>query len=324
MTDVIVIGGGLTGLAAAWELERQRVDYTLIEVKPRLGGSIRTERVSGWTLEAGAFVLEQYRQWHFLPHLGLPDGPLIRLARCRHGHTVVFRHGTETLIQALASRLTGTILTRMAVSSVGRLEAGDRLGVCLENGVLMTARAVIVTVPARYAAHLLWTISPDISLLLEDYQYERVARVSLGFRREDAPQITPNIDDWKTRLGIGPELKFLQSYDLPSHVPEGGVLLRAGWRFDGEFDAEAAAAAVRRLIQPLTDAAPVAARAYFWSEADALTRYLPEHSRTMDAIEALLPPNVALAGSDYRARHFDHRVIQGIAAAEKIIRALAA
>lgn len=322
MSDVIVIGGGLTGLAAAWELERQGVPYTLIEVRPRLGGSIRTERADGWTLEAGAFVLEQYREWHSLRHLGMPEDTLIRLARYRHGHTVVFREGTESLISTLAHKLTGSILTRMAVSSVGPLQGSDQLGVCLENGVLMTARAVIVTAPARYAAHMLWTINPEISLLLEDYQYERVARVSLGFRQADAPQITPNIDDWKTRLGIGSELKFLQSYDLPSHVPEGGILLRAGWRFDGDFDAVRAIATVRAMIQPLTAAEPVVARAWFWSEADALTRYLPEHTRTMDAIDALLPPNVALAGSDYRARQFDQRLTQGAAAAEKVLRAL--
>ncbi len=48
MANVVVIGGGLTGLAAAWELERQRIPYTLIEVKKRFGGSIITERRDGF------------------------------------------------------------------------------------------------------------------------------------------------------------------------------------------------------------------------------------------------------------------------------------
>lgn len=42
MRDVVIIGGGLSGLAAAYELEKHNVDYTLIEVKRELGGSIRT------------------------------------------------------------------------------------------------------------------------------------------------------------------------------------------------------------------------------------------------------------------------------------------
>ena len=49
MPDVIIIGGGLTGLSAAFELEKLGIAYTLIEVKGRLGSNIVSDGLSCWT-----------------------------------------------------------------------------------------------------------------------------------------------------------------------------------------------------------------------------------------------------------------------------------
>ncbi len=51
--DVAVIGGGITGLAAAYELHRRAIPFTLFERSPRLGGVIRTDQVDGFTIDAG-------------------------------------------------------------------------------------------------------------------------------------------------------------------------------------------------------------------------------------------------------------------------------
>lgn len=48
-----VVGGGMAGLAAAWELQRGGVSFVLIEAAARPGGVVRTERVDGFTLDAG-------------------------------------------------------------------------------------------------------------------------------------------------------------------------------------------------------------------------------------------------------------------------------
>lgn len=50
---IAIVGGGITGLAAAYELRLRRVPFQLFEASPRLGGIIRTERVDGYTIEAG-------------------------------------------------------------------------------------------------------------------------------------------------------------------------------------------------------------------------------------------------------------------------------
>jgi oxygen-dependent protoporphyrinogen oxidase len=51
--DVAIIGGGITGLSAAYELERRGISFTLLEASSRLGGLIRTEYIDGFTIEAG-------------------------------------------------------------------------------------------------------------------------------------------------------------------------------------------------------------------------------------------------------------------------------
>jgi monoamine oxidase len=55
-TDVIVIGGGVAGLAAAGELGRHGFSVVVLEARARLGGRIFTRRPKGWggSVELGA------------------------------------------------------------------------------------------------------------------------------------------------------------------------------------------------------------------------------------------------------------------------------
>jgi oxygen-dependent protoporphyrinogen oxidase len=50
---VVVVGGGIGGLAAAYELHTRGVPFLLLEASPRWGGVIRTERASGFLMEGG-------------------------------------------------------------------------------------------------------------------------------------------------------------------------------------------------------------------------------------------------------------------------------
>lgn len=64
MTDrdrVLVIGGGVAGLAAARELLRRHVPVTLFEACPRLGGRVLTRRDGAvpWPVELGAELIEE-------------------------------------------------------------------------------------------------------------------------------------------------------------------------------------------------------------------------------------------------------------------------
>lgn len=51
--DVVVVGGGVSGLAAAYGAQRAGASVLVLEASDRLGGVVSTERVNGFTIERG-------------------------------------------------------------------------------------------------------------------------------------------------------------------------------------------------------------------------------------------------------------------------------
>ena len=51
--DVAIAGGGIAGLAAAYELHRRGLHVRVLEAGPRPGGVIFTERFDGWVVDGG-------------------------------------------------------------------------------------------------------------------------------------------------------------------------------------------------------------------------------------------------------------------------------
>ncbi len=55
--DVAIVGAGISGLAAAFELHRQHAEFLVLERRPRFGGVIQTEQIDGFVVDAGPDAL---------------------------------------------------------------------------------------------------------------------------------------------------------------------------------------------------------------------------------------------------------------------------
>lgn len=307
MRKAVIIGGGLTGLAAAFELESHKINYTLIEVKPRLGGSVNSVASGGFIMDSGSMIHQVANFSAFIVYLesiGLHDA----IVKTQNG--VLFKQGTVALINAVAEKIAAPSMMRMAVSSLGTLDNG-RFEICMENGMALDAQALIVCAPARYAERMFRTMIPQVSFRLLDYRYEPVTRVSVGYHVRDFSGST-EIPDNSPILSIA-------SVTHPTRVPEGGVLLQAALR----FDADAPMSALQILIATMGwSPAPIVSHTAQWAESDPIMWRDPEHPKNIEAIQQLLPDGVALAGSDMIPTNappcIDQQIAQGIAAAKRI------
>lgn len=57
MTRVVVVGGGISGLAAAWTASAAGFDVLVLEASARIGGKLRVEEVGGVPVDVGAEAL---------------------------------------------------------------------------------------------------------------------------------------------------------------------------------------------------------------------------------------------------------------------------
>lgn len=310
MRDVVIIGGGLSGLAAADEFEQRGVDYTLIEVKNRLGGSINSVPVGGFIFDSGPM-------WHeitddawfnsYLERLGLDD------ALIRQDGRVSFRQGTGVLVDALAQHITGLRMMRMAVSTLGRMDA-QRFSICLENGIMLDARAIVVAAPARHAERMFHTLIPEISFHLLDYRYDPITRVSLGY-------INPG-----HQLELEPPPDYpIVTIDYTSHAERcpqpNSQIIQAALRLDDPGT----------MADPVGELAalmgwphnPTADHIATWTESDPIMWKDPAHIENQALIQQRLPDGIALIGSDYvqtaRPPRLDERLYQGVLAAEMLV-----
>jgi oxygen-dependent protoporphyrinogen oxidase len=123
VVDVAIIGGGISGLAAAYELQQQGISARIVEAGARPGGVIYSERFDGWVVDGG------------------PDSLLVQkpaaVALCRE--------------LGIADRLVSTLTPRTAyVLRDGRLHPlaeGSFLGFPLKFSAL--ARSSLFSLPGK-------------------------------------------------------------------------------------------------------------------------------------------------------------------------------
>ena len=91
--QVIIIGGGVAGLSAAYDLSKAGVDHTLIEKQPRVGGVVETRQWEDCLLECGpdSFLSAKPEAMTLIRELGL-EGDVIG-SKDEERVTYIQRHG---------------------------------------------------------------------------------------------------------------------------------------------------------------------------------------------------------------------------------------
>ena len=120
---IAIVGGGIAGLSAAYELEKARaagdpVEYTLFESRPVLGGSLASEIVNGAVIEKGpdSFITEKPAAAELCRELGLGD-QLIPSNDAARKTWIVVRNRLvplpDGLMFLIPTKLVPTALTRL-------------------------------------------------------------------------------------------------------------------------------------------------------------------------------------------------------------------
>jgi oxygen-dependent protoporphyrinogen oxidase len=127
---VVIVGGGISGLATAYYLSQRGIRPTLIEQAARLGGLVHTETIAGNRVENGpdSFLLNKTAAIELIREIGL-EGELIPRNEALHA-TYIWKQGR---LQALPEGLSMMIPTRvMPMVRTGLLGWGTKLRMGLD------------------------------------------------------------------------------------------------------------------------------------------------------------------------------------------------
>jgi oxygen-dependent protoporphyrinogen oxidase len=90
---VVIVGGGISGLSAAYDLAKAGIPHILFEKQPRLGGVIETRNIAGCVTEAGpdSFLAAKPEALTLIKELGLSEEVIGSNDQQRT--TYILRHG---------------------------------------------------------------------------------------------------------------------------------------------------------------------------------------------------------------------------------------
>jgi oxygen-dependent protoporphyrinogen oxidase len=353
-----IVGGGLAGMVAAYELTRGGSLVTILDGASRLGGQVWTETTDGFLIEYGAEGYAAGRRSVGKLVAGLElTGRLVSqvtmssmVLRCGRlepvsvseaaqltgiqadrrdfGHGISsFRGGTGEIVSALAAAVAhrATILLGAEVTRLTPRAKGWQL--TTRQGHTIEVDAVILAVPAAAAARLVAPISRRAAETLESFEAVSSVSVSLACPAS-AVGLPSGAGGFVSARGAEQEgfrACDFSSAKFPGRAPAGFVLLRAFFRPGRECPLDAPDS---RWVEWAVDAIWPAlgireqpARAWVARWPRALPRYAPDHRESLRTLTRLLGggPPLELAGAAYRASGVAGAVESARAAARGLV-----
>lgn len=349
MTPIAVIGAGVAGLAAAYELARTGIDVLVLEAEGRAGGVIVTEAKDGFLVEggpdgflaadpeipalAGALGIGDRligqaarRAWQWtgsrLEPLAEGEGAQLLELETRGADLAAgfrsFEGGMGQLVEGLVSTLGARLRYRVGVTAACPSRGGYRLSAT--GGSTIEASDLVVALPAYAAARILLGIAPDAAHGVQETRYHPSLTVSLAYARG---QVAAPLDGTGFVVAAEPDRGealracTFASSKFAGRAPDGHVLVRAFLRW-GEGEAVALA---HRSLAPILGITgePLWARVFYWPRG--LPEYSPGHAERLAYVRARLEefPGVALAGAGFDGPGVGACVRSGRAAARALL-----
>jgi protoporphyrinogen oxidase len=326
---VAVVGGGLSGLSAAWTLHQAGAEVVVLHAERRAGGVIVTERRDGFIVEGGpdGFLAAEPDIQDLARELGIGDALVdqaangaslwtgSRLEPLTEGRAAEllgiqvqaesdlnrgfrsFATGMAQPVEALVAKLGPRIRTSQGVSALAPAARGWRLSAT--GGATIEAEAVVLAVPAWAAARMLAAVGVGAAWALEEVAYYPSITVSLAYRADQVPGRLDGAGFVAAAESGGAVRACTYAWrKYPGRAPAGHALLRA---FVGPADGDPALAAHAELTKVLgLKGKPLWTRAFHWSRG--LPRYHAGHAARVAAVRAglarLAPLAIAGAGLD--------------------------
>jgi monoamine oxidase len=136
MTKVLILGAGISGLCAAYELNKKGIETTILEARDRIGGRIHTIRepfADGQYAEAGAMVVPDSHQLtkHYIRQFNLQlleSGPVYPALYLRNGHRTIGADSPQELQKRFLGPWVDRVLTSLSSPEwPGELRSLDHL-----------------------------------------------------------------------------------------------------------------------------------------------------------------------------------------------------
>jgi oxygen-dependent protoporphyrinogen oxidase len=240
---------------------------------------------------------------------------------------VTLAGGMQELVDTIAQRLPeGAVHLNSPATNLNR-NTDNTWRVTVGGTEIIEADAVILATPAFRSGQLLESIEANAAADLKSIPYASTATVSLGYRREDFPQVLnsfgfvmPAIEKRKIMACTFSSLKY------PGRAPDNCILLRAF--VGGSLQPELFSDDDRTMEQNVRDelAALLGGRAEpqfarVWRHPNSMPQYHVGHEARVKRIETALQefPTLALAGSAYHGVGISDCVRTGEEAAETLI-----